>query len=244
MITADKNWVHPVAIKNLDEAGFKKILKENLTPARAISTPEHLKGRAQNLKQIDRAFNSPGKHIFIYGDRGVGKTSLALTAAFLHQSADGEPILLTCGATPFLQTIRDAVRRVLPPGGRINQKTTESRFKAAIGNVGYDRAFNITNGDVPPIETINDAVQLLKFAGEVHSSEPVIIFDEFDQLIDDDQKKCCAEIIKQVSDQGLNVRFIFCGIGNSLENLIGVHLSTGRYLSPIQLERLSHDARW
>jgi hypothetical protein len=233
-----------VAIKNLDETTFKQILKENLTPAQAISSPEHLKGRAQNLRQIDRAFNSAGKHIFIYGDRGVGKTSLAQTAAFLHQSADAEPILLTCGAAPFLTTVRDAVRQALPLGGRIKQKKTEHRVKASVGGFGYDWAANISNGDVPPIETVNDAIQLLKYVGEAHSAEPVIIFDEFDQMVDNEQRKCCAEVIKQVSDQNLNVRFIFCGIGNSLENLIGVHLSTGRYLSPIHLERLTHDARW
>jgi hypothetical protein len=80
--------------------------------------------------------------------------------------------------------------------------------------------------------------------GEFHSAEPVVIFDEFDQLADDSQRKVCAELIKQVSDQGLKIRFIFCGIGTSLEDLIGVHLSTGRYLSPVFLERLPHDARW
>jgi hypothetical protein len=63
-------------------------------------------------------------------------------------------------------------------------------------------------------------------------------------LTDDAQQKACAEVIKQVSDQGLNVRFILCGIGTSLEDLIGIHLSTGRYLSPVHLERLTHDARW
>jgi hypothetical protein len=30
---------------------------------------------------IDRAFASPGRQIFIFGDRGVGKTSPAVTAA-------------------------------------------------------------------------------------------------------------------------------------------------------------------
>jgi hypothetical protein len=41
----------------------------------------------------------------------------------------------------------------------------------------------LTSGVVPPVESINDAIQLLKFVGECHSKEPVIIFDEFDQLI-------------------------------------------------------------
>jgi uncharacterized protein len=123
-------------------------------------------------------------------------------------------------------------------------KKIEHKLKAGIGGFGYDMTRSLTSGVVPPIESINDAVQLLRFVGEVHSQEPVIIFDEFDQLADDAERKACAEVIKQVSDQALQVRFILCGIGTSLEDLIGVHLSTGRYLSPVHLERLTHDARW
>ena len=51
-------------------------------------------------------------------------------------------------------------------------------------------------------------------------------------------------MIKQISDQHLGVRLIFCGIGTSLEDLIGAHLSTDRYITPVELERLTHDARW
>jgi hypothetical protein len=97
---------------------------------------------------------------------------------------------------------------------------------------------------VPPIETINDAIQLLKLVCEIREQEVVIILDEFDQITDNEQRKVCADVIKQVSDQGVKVRFILCGIGTSMENLIGVHLSTARYLLPIELERLSHEARW
>jgi archaellum biogenesis ATPase FlaH len=233
-----------VAIKGLDEDHFKEILQNNLTPARAISSPQHLKGRTRALRQIDRAFNSPGKHVFIFGDRGVGKTSLAQTAAFIQQSSTAEPILLACGATPFLLTIRDAVKRALPVGDVVFQKKIEQKLKAGIAGFGVDLTRSLSSGVVPPIETINEAVQLLRFIGEVHSKEPVIIFDEFDQITENDQRKMCADVIKQVSDQGLNVRFILCGIGTSMEDLIGVHLSTARYLLPIELERLSHDARW
>jgi hypothetical protein len=233
-----------VAIVRHTEEEFRALLKQYLTPARAIASPQHLKGRAKTLTQIDRAFNSPGKHIFIYGDRGVGKTSLAQTAASLRQSADAEPILVSCGGAPFLSIVRDAVKQSLPVGDAVFQKKVETKLKAGIAGFGYDFTRSLTSGIVPPIDTVNDAVQLLRFVAEFHSREPVIIFDEFDQLLDDTQRRICAEFIKAASDRPVGVRFIFCGIGSSLEELIGVHLSTGRYLSPVQLERLTHDARW
>jgi len=233
-----------VAIPRHTDEQFRALLKEHLTPARAIASPEHLKGREKMLMQIDRAFNSQGKHVFIYGDRGVGKTSLAQTAASLHQSSDADPILVSCGGPTFLSVVRDAVKQSIPAGDAVFQRKLEHKFKAGFGGVGYDFSRSLTSGIIPAIDTVNDAVQLLKFVAEFHSQEPIIIFDEFDQLADDTQRKTCAELIKLVSDSRVGVRFIFCGIGTSLEELIGVHLSTGRYISPVQLDRLTHDARW
>lgn len=233
-----------MAILRHSEDEFRNLLKEYLTPARAIASPQHLKGREKTLRQIDRAFNSPGKHIFIYGDRGVGKTSLAQTAASLHQSSDGAPVLVSCAGQQFLGTVRDAIKQCLPAGNPAFQKKIEHKIRAGIGGFGYDFTRSITSGVVPPIESVNDAVELLKFVSELHSREPVMVFDEFDQIPDDAQRKICAELIKQISDRRVGIRFIFCGIGSSLEELIGVHLSTGRYLSPVILERLTHDARW
>jgi hypothetical protein len=233
-----------MSILGLNEEEFRQILAENLTPARAISSPQHLKGRAQKLQQIDRAFNSPGKHVFIYGDRGVGKTSLAQTAAILRQSSDAKPILVACGGMGFLKTMRDAIRSALPIGDSVFQKKVEQRLRLGTNFAGYEFSKSLVNGAVPPIESVNDAVLMLKFVSEFHSKEPVIIIDEFDQLENDMDRKFCADIIKQISDQGINIRLIICGIGTSLEDLIGVHLSTGRYIYPIELERLTHDARW
>jgi energy-coupling factor transporter ATP-binding protein EcfA2 len=85
-------------IRHLDQDRFKEIVRTYLTPARPISDPQYLKGRERALTQIERAFNSPGKHVFIFGDRGVGKTSLAQSAAVLHQSADNQPITIACAS--------------------------------------------------------------------------------------------------------------------------------------------------
>ncbi|NPD69657.1 ATP-binding protein (plasmid) [Lichenicola cladoniae] len=233
-----------MTIKGLEEEKFRQILAAHLTPSQPISSPEHLKGREHMLTQISRSFNSPGKHIFIHGDRGVGKTSLAQTAATLRQSSDAEPILVGCSNPSFLAIVRDAVKRCLPVGDGVLQRKRETKLKAGIAGFGVELTRSIAAGNVPDVESVNDAVQLLKFVAEYHSTQPVIILDEFDQLTDDGERKLCAQMIKEVSDQRVNVKFIICGIGSSLVDLIGSHLSTGRYLAPYSLDRLTHDARW
>jgi uncharacterized protein len=104
-----------MAIRGVTDEDLKRVLSENLTPSDSIKTPERLFGREKTLTTIDRAFSSPGRQIFIYGDRGVGKTSLALTTAYLHTGVENLPIYAMCGKTNnFAQTIQ-AIGNALVP---------------------------------------------------------------------------------------------------------------------------------
>ena len=40
------------------------------------------------------------------------------------------------------------------------------------------------------------------------------------------------------------MRFIFCGIGADVDEIIGQHLSTGRMFEAVEVEKLSHDKLW
>jgi uncharacterized protein len=232
-------------IPGLSETKFRHLLREHLTPATAVSTPEHLHGRQQKLRQIDRAFNSPGRHAFIFGDRGVGKTSLALTAAVLHQSSDNTPIRIACDQQAgFFDLVKNMAQACLPPRYVLEKRTTQERLSLGLSALSYAAQESIQKGDIPSFGTINEAVAVLRAVCQLHSREPVVIIDEFDQLPSDMDRKYFADLIKQTSDQDVGVRFVFCGIGTSLEDLIGAHMSTGRYLAPVPLEPLTHDARW
>ncbi|MGH7036830.1 MAG: AAA family ATPase [Stellaceae bacterium] len=234
-----------MSIGNLDIDEFKRILQRNLTPAEAISDPHYLRGRGTKLRQIDRAFNSPGMHVFIYGDRGVGKTSLAQSAAVLRQSADAQPLVVACDQEAgFFKLVQDIVAKCVPPLEMIEIRKKSKGFSLKLPGISYEIGKSIENKAIPLPSSINEAVSFLSFVRQFHSKEPVIIIDEFDQLKEARDKKYFADLIKQTSDQHLGIRMIFCGISSSLEELIGAHLSTDRYLTPIELERLNHDARW
>src|SRR5262245_56345741 len=80
------------------EREFGERLSRVLSPARTIQSAGLLRGRADQLDEIRRAFGAGGGQIFIYGHRGVGKSSLAQTAAFERQSSGRYPIMLSCSA--------------------------------------------------------------------------------------------------------------------------------------------------
>lgn len=229
----------------LDAENFKRILRSNFSPARAISDPSHLRGRKKLLNQIDWAFNSPGKHVFIYGERGVGKTSLARSAATIHQSSDAHPIIVAGDEfSNFYKTIADVARKALPPEEVIEAHERTHGARLSLFGLSGEMHKGFKKGVIPPIESLNDAIVVLKYVASFHSVSPVVIVDEFDQIKETDDRKRFADLIKQVSDQELNLKLIFCGIGRSLEELIGVHLSTDRYLAPVEVTPLTHDALW
>lgn len=232
-------------IDQLDEHEFGEKLATVLRPARPVDSEELLHGRTTQLTKIRRAMMSPGQHVFIYGDRGVGKSSLAQTASALHQSLDLNEIVVSCSnETEFYGLVQDIARKLAPEASMVERKERTTSGELALGGLKGGVSEKVQRGIIPGLATINDAGQLLREVASPFREPVVVIVDEFDQLIEDRDKKLFADLIKHVSDTSVPIRFVFCGIGKSLQELIGVHLSTDRYLTPVELSPLSHDARW
>ena len=100
----------------------------------------------------------------------------------------------------------------------------------------------IDSGQSPEILSLNDAIDALSYVSPCYSGIPVVVVDEFDRIRNESDKKKFAELIKQISDQEINIKVIFCGIGDSMHNLLGAHYSTGRAITPIELPRLDHES--
>jgi uncharacterized protein len=228
----------------MTEDEFGQILGEVFSPARAITSIEFLKGREINLKEIARAFTSPGRHAFIYGDRGVGKTSLALTSAHIHQSSDASPICVSCDSdTTLFSLIKDIATTALAKQNLQIERTIKTisfSFKFLSGN----KQKEIMSGTPPELETMNECVDIIRMLPHFHSNSPVIVIDEFDRIKNKKTKRQFAEFLKKISDSQCESKIIICGIATTLDELIDEHLSVARNLASIELKRLSHDGRW
>jgi hypothetical protein len=227
-------------IRNLARPAFEAELRRTLSPSSPIRTPEFLRGRERNLEQIRRAFVQPGRQIFVYGDRGVGKTSLALTAAFEHQPADREPPILSCSGG-FYAIMRDLLN-LLAARSVLMAKETRSREFSFSQWLGAKDGKTIEAARVGEMPSVNEVLAALKELCIAGHRDRVCVFDEFELVAEPEDRQLFGDFIKGLGDQDVPIRAIFCGIGDSVAALLNDHASAPRYLASVELSRLGYDA--
>ncbi len=235
--------IRPVVVR--DEDQFGALLHKVLSPSQPLASPDFLRGRAEQLKGIKKALYAPGRHIFIHGFRGVGKSSLAQTAANAVVGDGPDPIILGCDrSNTFEAIIKDIYDEVMSRSPGLEKVVREVGgglnipWIAASGRIAYEE------GKIEAPTSINEAVRLIKFIVDKYSSNLVIVIDEFDQIKSPSEQESFANFIKQVSDKHIAARFIFCGIGETVDELMSAHASADRYFHTVKLERLPYEARW
>lgn len=224
---------------------FAKTLDKVLSPSRAITSPEQLRGRNLKLTAIERALDVKGRQVFIYGLRGVGKTSLALTSAIMYQSPENGPINILCSEDDtFYSIIKSIAEQALPRDPRITMQRTGILGSGKVANFGVAVEKYIETGAIPEPTSLNEALSLIEFCSKVHSETPITIIDEFESLQDSASISLFARLLKGLADREIQMKFIFCGIAESIQDIFTAHGSAHRYLHCEELERLSWEARF
>jgi Cdc6-like AAA superfamily ATPase len=198
-------------VANLPLEELAQILHAHLTFTAPLHSQERLVGDAPS-SEIEQALNEPGRTIFIYGNHGVGRTSLA-KEIMAHQGSDHDPVTLASDAAPtFSIVIRDG-------NGVFENSAAEEQVEAPCQR----RTETPLTGE----KFENNATVVLK-TGEDRREDILVVIDEFDQVTSDTERARFADFIKQLSDLRLPIRFIFCGVSESLKELLGSHESRYR----------------
>lgn len=147
----------------------------------------------------------------LYGERGVGKTSLAnVLSEFL---------------TPVWGMLRPTVR--------INC-TTDDNFKTVWTRVLQEMALEAPDewalGKAGP-----DSVRRIL---EAASPPRLVILDEFDRFEDNESLSLMADTVKALSDHAVETRLVIVGVADSIDSLIGEHESIQRAIAEVQLGRM------
>lgn len=237
-----------MSIRNLDKNSFVKRLNETVSPSRPIDSIEHLQGRHRELKELERALAIDGRHVFIYGDRGVGKSSLAATLAAQLQSADAIPVSVSGSPTESFASVVTNIVTKLTGVSRTHHRETTKELTGQVGaglSVGSKQAEKSIEREIQKeVLSIAAANELLAEAVKQYAEDTIVVIDEFDRIGDKTERNKFADLLKHIGDSRTPVRLIFTGIGGSLEELLGAHGSAIRQLHTKELERLSYDGRW
>lgn len=225
----------------------KKILKvgirEVFTPHQPINSVDLFFGRKDEVHSLIEQMNTPGQHSLLYGDRGVGKTSLANVAAIvLKELAEGRLYQKRCDSSDTFSSVvaaplKDAgfdvkvsgVQRTKSAGGDLSLGISET--KVAIGG---------TKGTVETVSGIDvQALSPAWVAEQIAKTPALFVVDEADAISTDDDRKKLAELIKQLSDAGSPFKILVVGIAETAQQLTGGHPSVHRCLRETKLGRMS-----
>lgn len=205
------------------------MLGQVFSPSSPIKEKDFFYGRINQLEKVAEAINKEGQHAILYGERGVGKTSLANIMAKSYTKL--YPVKITCDKTDNFKTLWQRAFESI----QFSKTTTGLGFNAAtstkILNMGSQLS---TLANVRP----SHIVSLLNNFGDFRM---LFIFDEYDNIINEKTKSSFADLIKSLSDNNTNSTIVLVGIAESIESLIGNHQSLERCLKQIKMPRMKNE---
>jgi Cdc6-like AAA superfamily ATPase len=205
------------------------------TPAAPMASRDFFAGRIRQISLVNDAVSQVGQHAVIYGERGVGKTSLVnVVAIFLRERAlvmrvtcDSSDDFGSLWAKGFDEIVLTHQREAL--GFSTGDVGTDFPGSTLLRG-SDDNGDHLTPADVRrALLTLGTYVEL-----------PVLVaLDEVDRLQDPNVLRLLADTIKTLSDRADPVTLALVGVSDDVTGLIGEHESVGRALVQIEMPRMS-----
>jgi Cdc6-like AAA superfamily ATPase len=194
------------------------------TPSQPIRRRALFAGRLDEIKRMVDAINSAGRHAILFGDKGVGKTSLATILEELFSEHPG---------------VRFAKVSCEP------NDTFASVWDRAMSDIGI----LVEHGDGNDQYTLNQWLNTAEYVGPGHIKkvlkqgndyipELVFIFDEFNEL-HRDSREPFARTLKEIADSLVGATVIMVGVAKNIDELLADHESVSRNLTQIIMPSMS-----
>jgi Cdc6-like AAA superfamily ATPase len=179
-------------------------------------------GRINEVRRILEAALEPSRHVLLYGERGVGKTSLSNVFWKRYNKS--------------LQTVIAARIQADP------SDSFSSLWIKALDEI-ISTANSVGKSDLIPIsndyEEVSPDLLRREFQRCQANAIPILIIDEFDKLKDKSARELTANVIKYLYDYSVNFTIILVGVAEDVGSLLNDHESIRRALTQIKLERMS-----
>jgi hypothetical protein len=210
-------------------------LKSIFRPSSPTDDVKLFRGRSREIESVLTGIAEVGQHPVIYGERGVGKTSLSYIARALFMGMTADEALsvrVQCSDsesftdvwTHFFRSFRTEVEAL--------DKEQRESLKDVVERVETLLMFPDT--DELAVHDVVEALSLV--ASRTHL---LVVLDEFDRLGGYKETTPFADLIKSLSDDLVPMTLIIVGVADNIDGLIQGHQSIARNIRQVAMPRMS-----
>ena len=198
-------------------------LLEYFTPSQPVSDRRRFAGRSDVLSSVIRAIEEQRLHVIVYGERGLGKTSLMHVLTQAAREARYLVVYVSCGADSSFDEVFRTVAAHIP-----------MLFHSAVGPTSPEVEKGKTLAELltpAPISPRAASDILAKVVG----TRVVVVLDEFDRAHSMEFRQNIAELIKNLSDRLVRVQLVIAGVAGNLTELLEHIPSIQRNIFALQI---------
>jgi Cdc6-like AAA superfamily ATPase len=214
-----------------EKLGRQVQLSGIFTPSSPVNRLDLFSGRSHQLDRVRNAIFQRGQHVVIYGERGVGKTSLAnVISDWLKvlEKYNYQIVRYNCAASSTFHSIWHGVFR-------------ELSFVRNVQAVGFSGS---TTAAIAPMSMLLPEMvgsEDVRFFLQQVGASTIVVIDEYDRVTDQATSGLMADTIKSLSDHAVDATLVIVGVADSIDDLIAEHRSIERAIVQIQMPRMSDE---
>lgn len=214
-----------------EEISFRAKIGLAFQPGTPIDSLDLFSGRREQTKDIINAVFQKGQHAIIFGEPGVGKTSLVRVLAEILSFENLQFLssgTINCDRQDTFDSLWGKVFREL--------KFNLTKLEAGFGSGEKQFEISMEGARTQQPDDIRHGLDLI-------GREIIIIIDELDRLKNESENTSAllADTIKNLSDHATKVTIILVGVGSSVDQLVSEHKSIERCLVQVPMPRMSND---
>ena len=208
------------------DSGFARArmkLLEYFTPSQPVSDRKRFAGRSDVLSSVIRAIEEQRLHVVVYGERGLGKTSVMHVLTQAAREARYLVVYVSCGADSSFDEVFRTVAAHIP-----------MLFHSTVGPTSPEVEKGKTLAELLPSTPISPRMASDMLA-KVVGTRVVVVLDEFDRSHSKEFRQSIAELIKNLSDRLVRVQLVLAGVASNLTELLEHIPSIQRNIFALQM---------
>ena len=207
----------------------RALVRDAFTPSQPVNERSMFAGRRELLQSLIVAIEDQRLHFVLYGDRGIGKTSILHLLSDLATDADYLVCYISCGdRITFTDFARRIAQRIpLLYHGDYTPGSAEIEKGQHLSDI------------LPPGEI--DVSTFGEMLGKLSDTRVLMLLDEFDRVETDDFRRSIAELIKSLSDRAAPAQVVIAGVAPDLAELIAQIPSIRRNVLGVLVPNMSEE---